>query len=809
MGDIRNEPNQDVLFVLQYEEETLLELSQEPINWDEGSLEIVRNKLYHGIITEFTDALEFENEAKDFILSAYSNGGINANLYLIKYEKTLNDNYVGNDQNISWNLIYRGIADFTSMQEKKSRISMNFNSDELEQLLKTHESDAFDIERLSSINARIGVGGISGLEEDLSQIQFNEVTLRPRNILGKGVATNEYPNAPSPPAINGRLSRFKIPGNDRISIPTVFISKGFGRHVEVTDHFFATDRANLQPNMFYDDLLIEENHVVSSLKITMNIDILFHLSTGQPNTNSVKWRIQQFKFEEGIGYVEDNSFDPFILNIGEDTPNSNNFTVEVNSTTVGGNVVTIPMGMPYNYAYAMFFEVISWDSSDDTPNFNVEYSVNEFSVQVEEVSQYNQESNEKQKFAFVNEVGERLMEIITGKKNSFYSKLFGRKYKETGTSTGLITQYQDPIYDKTGEFGLVGLIHGMSVRRFNSNEHELYKPLSMSMKELITSLQATFNIGVGIERGLDGDRVRFEKLEYFYQDNISVILPSQISDVSRKVDASFFNSACDFGSEKGGDYENEIGLDEPNTKSKFTTPLRKTENKYTKMSLVRSDDYGREVLRRKPAYIDEQADMQGDEDKWYLDLRQDPSVGFPMYEQRKWNDVTLYNGTIETWLQELPQGVGSPETYQSWLFTPKRSFFRHGWVMRAGMEAPIIQSQSFILSEAKANINLVTQMYNEPLRIIEKQPERTSSLERPRVLPEIIKFKHPSSPELRNLIFGTTAVEVEGVVENLPNWYFKFQWVNENEEVETGYLRSYKEKSDEFEFIKANENIIF
>ena len=120
------------------------------------------------------------------------------------------------------------------------------------------------------------------------------------------------------------------------------------------------------------------------------------------------------------------------------------------------------------------------------------------------------------------------------------------------------------------------------------------------------------------------------------------------------------------------------------------------------------------------------------------------------------------------------------------------------------MQVPVIAEH-----KAKANINLVTQMYNEPLRIIEKQPERTSSLERPRVLPEIIKFKHPSSPELRNLIFGTTAVEVEGVVENLPNWYFKFQWVNENEEVETGYLRSYKEKSDEFEFIKANENIIF
>ena len=100
-------------------------------------------------------------------------------------------------------------------------------------------------------------------------------------------------------------------------------------------------------------------------------------------------------------------------------------------------------------------------------------------------------------------------------------------------------------------------------------------------------------------------------------------------------------------------------------------------------------------------------------------------------------------------------------------------------------------------------------MYNEPFNVIESSAQKVTDLERSRVLPEIIKFKHPATPELRRLILGTTEIEIQGTRENVPNWYFKFQWINENEDIETGYLRSYKEKSDQFEFIKANENIIF
>ena len=58
-----------------------------------------------------------------------------------------------------------------------------------------------------------------------------------------------------------------------------------------------------------------------------------------------------------------------------------------------------------------------------------------------------------------------------------------------------------------------------------------------------------------------------------------------------------------------------------------------------------------------------------------------------------------------------------------------------------------------------------------------------------------------------NLILGTTEVLIDGEVEEVPNWYFKFEFINENEEAETGYLISLKPKSGNFSFYKANETI--
>ena len=93
---------------------------------------------------------------------------------------------------------------------------------------------------------------------------------------------------------------------------------------------------------------------------------------------------------------------------------------------------------------------------------------------------------------------------------------------------------------------------------------------------------------------------------------------------------------------------------------------------------------------------------------------------------------------------------------------------------------------------------------------VESSDLKVSKLEKPRFLPEEVNFNYPVDSDLMDLILGTTEVVVNGSVEKIPNVYFKFEWTNENDELEHGYLLNLKPKvSGEFKFQKANDNLIF
>ena len=180
MSDTRNENSDYVRFVLQYENQETLVLDKSPGGWDEDSLEIVRNTKYHGITTQFTNALKFTRESKDFINSSYEKGGLNTNMYLIKYTLRKNkvyntSQYTSDINDIAWEERYRGLADFNTLKEKDGIVEINFKSDELEDVLKSHESDEFELNRKESI----GYSGFS-LDGDLSFFGQQEMTIKGR-----------------------------------------------------------------------------------------------------------------------------------------------------------------------------------------------------------------------------------------------------------------------------------------------------------------------------------------------------------------------------------------------------------------------------------------------------------------------------------------------------------------------------------------------------------------------------------------------------------------------------------------------------
>lgn len=759
MGDIRLDRSEHVIFVLQKEESTTLRLDQEPEGWDEDGLEIVRNSNYHGVFTQFTGGLKFRGKAKDFIMSAYSEGGLNANLYLIRYDFRKSGGYteslqIGGDT-IRAKQTYRGIADFETYKIINNVLEINFNSDELERLIKSHEKDEFEIQREKSID-----------DIALETWQQNQVIIKGRNLESYGEHENMFDKKDEEQPFNINFNKFTIPSR--------FITKGFSRHVEVTNGLFDQDSSlGWQANFFYNDAI--DPGLTTDLLIEIDADLKVWVLENLYVPN-IFLDLVFYKFT-GSGYEETSRF-------GLNQWTHNTFETYQDSIQI--------TGLRHDQALTLEFEVTNFDGEAGMFRYSVD--INQWNVKLTEKSNYEAEI-ETHRFAFVNEVASRLMEIMSSKRYKFYSKFFGRNINRLPASTGVPTQYQDYDYEETGEAGEVGLIHGFDLRRFTET-NELYRSMTISMQKLIDSLQSTFNIGVAVENSKYGQRLRFEKLEHFYRPEIAVKLPFQPSQVTRQVSKDLFFSGLEFGSSRGGDYEEGLGLDEPNVKTKYVTPLRKTSGKYSKLSEIRSDEYGMEIVRRKPEFLDPTEDMTQDDHIWFLDLKLTPEY---LYEQLNWQDV----------LQFEPTGVFHPESYRAWRFTPKRCLLRHGWVFRAGMEQQVNMSKKVQVASTESNINLVTQYIGEANSVSERSDLLVGDIERAIILPEIVKFKHPVDNALYDLITGTTSVVINGEAEEVPNYYFKFQWTNENEELETGYLKSFKPRSDEFEFFKANDQLVF
>lgn len=716
MADVKTGNSDFVRYVMRSKGRAPLITDKDPIGWSEDMLEYNRHEQYHGLFYSFTTSLKFKNEQKDYIEFDYAINGINSNLSITKY--ILRDV----DGEIKWKYKYRAIVDYNTRSIDDDVLSVNFSSNNLAELLKSHETDEFEIERIDSID------GIA-----LDELKTNKVELKGRSILQAGESKG----------VSNALLYTSYP----ITFKTEIVSQGPDRHSSV-DSIVAWPGDIDALNLFYTNSVEAE----PLRTITVRYDLAFYAAS-----------------QLGVPIIAD----LVRLQYDEQTASWNEVEV-VNIFTNGPNIV----GTEYEV--------------NGTKNFDVEHTqglmlrfkgVNKIAMHkhllfLNEVVFY--ESSPSLDFVFIHDLMDRLMYILTGEKNAFYSKYFGN------TELG---------YKEDGFGGLIGFISGFWARAFD-RDSEKYKSPKISIKKAMDSLVANFNIGAGIQVVDFKEILRFEDLKYYYQNRVSVTLPNQVSKVKRETDSSLFFSGMTFGCNKAADYENEMGLDEPNTVTDTVTPIRKSKNKYKKLSDIRDDDCGLELTRRKPQLQFPNEDTRRDDHNWFLDLKRILGGG---YTQNEWSDR----------LQELPSGIHSPETYKGMLFTPLQMLKRHAWVFKAGMTQ---YDDKYIKHvNSKANSSLKTWFKNENIKYQEDDDILLSNLERPRFLAEKIKFEHDLNDELMDLLEGTTPTVVNGELEEVPNLYFKIRFINEKEEMETGYVLNLKRKPNnkaQFTVQKANENLI-
>lgn len=697
----------------------------DPIGWDEDEKEFTRNKTNHGVFTSFSNSLKFTKDSKEFIQLVYDTLGINADIRLVKEAK--------NELTDIWENTYSGYLDLSTYELENNQISCKFNSGGLESVLKSREGEDVEIDRTETIDGKL-----------MDELETVNLELKGRKIFLESIWKVEPMNYYQQILVESSDGNTRHISN---TIPTKMIKKS---HDEANATYIGMNGTFDRGEMTM--MLIAPVNRTREFSVSVT-DLIFECYTVYRLVDWAHVNVSLVRYGNGSNFnvierqpiwTADSGSQsrPYFPEYGGvQNVNSNNiFTLHQNESL--GLEVLLRADLrgskaDFNYKFSDGKIIITEDSYFD---LTVTKAVKPFHL------------------------AERLIEIITNRKSVLKSEIL-----------------------QHGKFKDLLLTHGFWIRGFDKNleqnedpEDNKYKPLTTSFKDFLISVSAVANLGMGIERTGQRENVVIEELKYFYNRNVTIKLPFQVSDVRRSVDTSNYYSSINIGFEKGGNYEEAQGLDEYNLKNTYSTCIHRVSNIYNAVSKYNADSQGIEFARRKPFIDYSTEDTNYDQNIYFIDSKLNGRGND--YTVRLWQDDFL----------NVPTGIYSPETAFNLRLTPFNNLLRHGWVISSGLTK--YPNDKIKYSSSSGNSKLKTN-YREDGEIF------NSDLERARFVGEIVKFKHICTNDLLAQIEGSTTI----LNKNIKNCYGLIEFINENNELERGYLLSLKPNgSGEWELLKYN-----
>jgi hypothetical protein len=198
-----------------------------------------------------------------------------------------------------------------------------------------------------------------------------------------------------------------------------------------------------------------------------------------------------------------------------------------------------------------------------------------------------------------------IIESITGSSNLLKSEFFGR----------IANGY---ALDGTGSKFLI--TNGFFIRNFNITG----RALNITLKSILQSLKAIWNIGVSYEYVAGILKFVIEDINHYFQDN-EIIRITEYSDYSEETAKEFIYNEVEVGYNKFQD-EGSYLLDEFNSKLQFSTPIKTNKAKLPITSDLIASGYAIEDTRRQQfseAPIDSSA---YDDDNFIIAVRLDGST---------------------------------------------------------------------------------------------------------------------------------------------------------------------------------------
>ena len=722
---------------------------QEPKGFRDDDNEYVRDKSFHGIFPQMTNNLTFYNDGGYFIENIYSQYGINAEIILTKEER--------NPKTDVWEQSYTGFLDLSTYSKENEGVSIKFVSSGLLRVIKARQNEKIELDRLDTLNG-----------DTIPYLEPSEVALDGRDILLKSLLETQEIDS----STDNFSMRFQTK-NSRTASLAVPMAEIYSSDVKIFApnefSFTSTPDIGRVESLFY---LPNDRDKILNINIKCEFDIVQPSSIDISDISSdANLRLYLVIFENGESYnVKDRiplsgniiyrnglrltRVDASYVNSSFELLTGESLSLQWYGGASSWGSFVGPVGISYGYIRPRFDNIIS-------------------SINIIEDSEFD---GTKSKVHFPFEVASRFLKLFTNQDDILVSNVLGK------TENG---------YSEDGEASLIAMAHGFWIRGFSKdddveiNEENRYKSMTTNFKEFYESYFDVWSLGAGIEKVGFKEIFRIEKLDYFYNKNVLIRLGKvvdgrfeyvQVSNVKRSLNKDEFISGIEIGYDKGGDYEEAVGLDEYNTKTTFTTVIDKIEQKYKATSKYRADSYGAEFARRKSYFRFPTEDTKYDNSIWLFDLIRNPlSV---IFKQRLWQDD----------FSEEPTGVFSPDTAQNLRLSPFNILLRHGWRIGSGL---VKYPLNFIrYGSSIANSSLTTKLkladypqyggvaYSENGNILNKD------LEQARTDGEVIEFDYYVDYDLLQKVQGKTVI----LGKEIQNFYGLISFKNENGDIEEGYL---------------------
>lgn len=739
---------------------------EEPEGWQDDDKEIARNEDYHGIFAKFSNSLQFVGNGADYILAVDELFGVNANIRLIKDER--------HPQTDIWEKAYEGFLDLSTMEIENGKVGVKFNSGGLEQLLKSRESETVEIDRLTTMDGKV----MDPLKIDIVALEGRKILL---NSLYDVQETDNYASVYMSAGSNSG-------GTDRaqsVGLPLNLYSKSHPEAQSVSPNTNGGESQGTTGMMFFAVSEVPRTlHITLSGTFTSNV-------THNDDINHAFWGLFLSKYGGGTSYGIINR-DIHLFHSdwhggihalgGSAWYNPFNGT---NNNPPRDWVFYWEGDIFLNAGESLALEFYGKANLGGTFNDGAFGCVAESINATLEITENSYYEPTRAKFVLAHEMANRLIEIMTNEKTAFKSDFFGR------TDLG---------YTQDGVGAYNGYTHGFWVRGFDKEPASTptllnsFKPLSTSWKDFVSTNEAVWNLGLGIETTGYKEKIVLEDKTYFYQNQVTLRLPNPIKKPKYTVATKYYYSGIEIGYSKGGDYEEAMGLDEYNAKSTFTTVINRLKNVYNKLSIYRADSYGKEFARRKPKSQFPTEDSRYDDDIFIMDLKRNPDfIPLPgtdvqeVYLERKWQDD----------FEQEPTGTYSPETATNLRLSPVNMLLRHAWFIGAGFTKYL--SDFVRYGSSTANSSLKTKMEGRP-EYAENGNIVNSELERARFVPQFVEFEHDVTNEMMRQIEGSTMVQGRKV----PNVYGLIEFIDENSTRKRGYLINLKPNDNKFKLLIAN-----